>query len=99
MKVLGFVALAWWPGTDEIPSFELFCKRRYIMTMTDLTQEPASKADLKDLEQRLHQDSLNLKSELTGIKWIVPVIAATNGLLVLVGISVVGTLIFKLFEN
>lgn len=62
------------------------------MTMTDLTQEPASKADIKELEHKI-------ELQLTGIKWIVPVFAATNGLLVLVGISVVGTLIFKLFGN
>ena len=62
------------------------------MNMTDLTQDPASKADIELLKSEI-------KSELTGIKWIVPILAATNGLLVLVGISVVGTLIFKLFGN
>lgn len=55
-----------------------------------------SKAELEKL-QDIETEIIEVRATLDGVKILVPIMAATNGLLVIVGLSLVGTLIAKLF--
>jgi len=56
-----------------------------------------SKAELTELHA-IRTELAEVRAELSGVKIIVPVMAATNGLLIIIGLSLVGTLIFQLIR-
>lgn len=63
------------------------------MTKAELQELQDIKSELRDIDSGLTKVS----ATLDGVKILVPIMAATNGLLVIVGLSLVGTLIAKLF--